>query len=301
MQASNPAAVIIAEIKGGLGNQFFQYAFARKLALRHSTQLKLDLDFFRANRDPARAYELGRLPIEASPQTFLDRQLVRLSKPKLFGNCAAAARLRQRLFFTCAVDTLRDDASDIITERRIYLSGYWQSWKHASEIRPLLLRELAFGEPPDAVNAAMLVRIDQSQSVGIHVRRGDYLTGQPLNVGVLGGDYYGPAIRLMQEKLSRPAFFVFSDDSKGARALLSEYGDCVYVTCNDGASPLYDMRLLSACKHFIIANSTFGWWGAWLSGAADKIVVVPQNWFKTRPMPRDLVPDDWISLPNQLL
>jgi hypothetical protein len=150
----------------------------------------------------------------------------------------------------------------------------------------------------------MMNRIEESCSVCIHVRRGDYWNEPHVNerFGVCPIEYYDEGIRLMKQRLSKPTFFVFSDDLDWARGNLKPDAPCIFVDCNKNISGVHDMRLMMACKHFIIANSTFSWWGAWLSTSPDKIVISPENWYKSNWLPmHDLMPQDWIRLPHDLL
>jgi hypothetical protein len=135
------------------------------------------------------------------------------------------------------------------------------------------------------------------------VRRGDYWNDPHVNsrFGVCPIEYYDAAIRLMKQRLSNPIFFVFSNDLAWARDHLQPDEPCVFVDCNNDRSAVDDLRLMTAGKHFIIANSSFSWWGAWLSTAPDKIVVAPERWYKMNLPVHDLRPDAWIQLPNDLL
>jgi hypothetical protein len=195
------------------------------------------------------------------------------------------------------------DADVLLVEGNVYLRGFWQSWKYFSEIRSVLVRELSMTSRPNLANTLMMNRMEASCSVCIHVRRGDYWNNPHINklFGVCPIEYYDEAIRLIKQRLSKAVFFIFSDDLEWARENLKPDRPCIFVDCNKDMSAVHDMRLMTACKHFIIANSSFSWWGAWLSTALDKIVVAPEKWRKINRPVDDLLPDDWIKLPNDLL
>jgi Glycosyl transferase family 11 len=294
--------MIIMKIRGGLGNQLFQYALGRTLAIRNKTTLKLDVDFYKEAR--VRRYELDQLAIKASRPNFLDKLILQESTRTLLRRFEPMARLHKRMMFTTMDDRQGGFAADVLLVKgNVYLRGFWQSWKYFSEIRSVLVRELSMTSPPNLANTLMMNRIEESCSVCIHMRRGDYWNDPHVNklFGVCPIEYYDEGIRLMKQRLSKPVFFVFSDDLDWARENLKPDTLCIFVDCNKDIPAVHDMRLMTTCKHFIIANSSFSWWGAWLSTTRDKIVVAPEKWYKiTRPVD-DLLPDDWIKLPNDLL
>ncbi len=146
----------------------------------------------------------------------------------------------------------------------------------------------------------MLRRIDGCEAVSVHVRGGDYRDPQSQNRfgDVCTPEYYRQAIRRVRERVSDPVFFVFSDDPDYAREMLGELGDAVYVTHNTGPESYRDMQLMSRCRHHIIANSSFSWWGAWLDPRADKTVYAPARWLNNNPTitSESILPDEWIKI-----
>ena len=294
--------MIIAEMRSGLGNQLFQYAFGLSLATRNETVLKLDLDFY--HHYQLRRFELGNLAISARKKDKLSRLALRLSRAPLPDHLAILEKgLRGAVLFATLVDRQGGfDAEAYARRGNLYLRGYWQSWKYFDDIRPILLKELSVPSAPNAANAAILRHIAHASSVCIHVRRGDFVDNKELQhiFGACRPDYYEAAIELVRARVSNPTFFVFSDDLQWVRRNLDVGESAVFVDCNKDASPVHDMRLMATCNHFIISNSTFGWWGAWLSTSPDKIVVAPETWYKSTWTARDLVPPGWITLPNGL-
>jgi hypothetical protein len=180
-----------------------------------------------------------------------------------------------------------------------YLDGYWQSEKYFGDVADVIRKDFTVKRAPSAANAAWLDRIGATVSVSIHVRRGDYVTNADANKfhGTCGIDYYQRAVQMLSSRLGgRPEFFVFSDDPAWVRANL-DLGSHPhhYVTNNDAQTNYEDLRLMSSCRHHIIANSTFSWWGAWLNASPDKVVVAPRRWFRADEMDdRDLVPSGWV-------
>lgn len=176
-----------------------------------------------------------------------------------------------------------------------YLCGYWESENFFRKIRPVLQRELTLRTPVTGDNAECLNRIDQSQSVSIHVRRGDNLrpTGQAI-WGLLSMNYYENSIRTITTCVAQPRFFVFSDDPQWAAANLKHLPNTEFIRWNDEDHAYLDLFLMRHCKHHIVANSTFSWWGAWLSDSPNKIVCAPTPWFNAKERnTRSLVPESW--------
>ena len=133
----------------------------------------------------------------------------------------------------------------------------------------------------------------------VHVRRGDYVTDPFIleNVGLCGLEYYQSALDLIRRQVSSPTFFVFSDDPDWTRQNLPVPEPRHFISHNCGVSDHEDLRLMSACKHFVIANSTFSWWGAWLSTHSQKIVIAPKRWFVSAKYPTtDVIPTAWTTL-----
>ena len=135
-------------------------------------------------------------------------------------------------------------------------------------------------------------------AVSLHVRRGDYVSDPKTKaiLGVCSLDYYRAAIAHIAERIESPAFFVFSDDIAWAKANLEIPFPCEYVDHNQGQQSYNDMHLMSLCKHHIIANSSFSWWGAWLNPRKDKIVIAPENWFANNEDAKDLIPPESVKL-----
>ena len=178
--------------------------------------------------------------------------------------------------------------------RTIYLLGYWQVHNIAEQISVQLRREFTFRNPPTGKNLELIRVIQNAEnSVSVHIRRGDYTLAAEGNVA-LPIDYYSEAIANLRTSLRNPTFFVFSDDINFAKQHLSKNIPSIFIDHNDAFSAHEDMRLMSSCRHHIIANSTFSWWGAWLNPSVDKIVLAPRNWLVANcPAKNDLIPRTW--------
>lgn len=270
--------MIITRLTGGLGNQMFQYAFGLRLAEKHGTELKLDITFYSDPRfnDPPRTFDLGIFNITATLAT--DEEIGELSRrvkndlaervlSRVLGVKKSHVREPHYHFSEEAFNSPDD----------VYLNGYWQSTKYFQDIYAKLRQEFSFKDPPCEKAKPILERIEGTESVCVHVRRGDFLTN-PLN-GIHGTEYYDKGSEIIQKAKTGAAFFVFSDDIPWCKQNLHFNGETTYV--DDDFEPFKfrdDLRLMSRCKNFVIANSSFSWWAAWLSESPDKVVVAPPSW-----------------------
>lgn len=290
--------MIITRLMGGLGNQLFQYAAARALAVKHGTAVKLDISAFTGNR--LRSYALGHFHIAATVLTEAERRRLRIApaRPGLAGALG-------RLFASHAnMPTIREgsfgfDARLLDAPAMCYLQGYWQSPKYFGEVSELIRRELTVREPPSAENQRLADRITASAAVSLHVRRGDYAANPATRNyhGTCGVDYYHAAEELLRSRVGDISLFVFSDDPNWAQANLRLRLPATFIGHNGPGRHYEDLRLMSLCRHHIIANSTFSWWGAWRCNHPDKIVIAPRNWFReAQHSTEDLIPETWIRL-----
>ncbi len=292
--------MIITRLMGGLGNQMFQYAAARALAEKRATQVRIDLSWFDSARlvDAPRHYELDRFSLK---QNFIDPSRYALVagqdsslKIRLYGFTKGRTKPRVLL---CKESGHGFGAQFFDQPNNVLLEGYWQSEKYFIGIRNLILTDFSFGTPATGKNEALLSDINSTNAVSIHVRRGDYANTKAAREihGLMGLDYYAEAIKQINKRVPDIKFFVFSDDPVWCKQNLKVPGSAVYVDHNkDGAE---DMRLMTACKHHIIANSTFSWWGAWLNPSEEKIVYAPKRWFANKDMDtRDILPESWEKL-----
>jgi len=292
--------MIIVEITGGLGNQMFQYAFGRAQAERLGVDLVLDTTSFIRYR-LHHGFQLSKVfNIQAREATshelkdllgwrilaFAGGGWIRSIALRLPGK----RLVREPHFHYCA------EVTDALPGS--YFTGYWQSERYFAHVGETIRREFTFKHPPSAENSRILDHIHGCNSVSIHVRRGDFVTNGRTNAyhGSCSGDYYSNAVRIIQQRVENAAFFVFSDEIGWAQANLSVPRPCTFVEHNIGQNSFEDMRLMSVCKHHIIANSSFSWWGAWLNSGPEKLVVAPKNWFLAKLKTEDLLPETWIKI-----
>lgn len=290
---------IVARVNGGLGNQFFQYAMARALALRHDAELHLDLRFF--NRDgehTARPFELALT--NARFRIADAAMLERFSPEPATGAIARAARrVRQSL---SSIQQVRErsfafDPSATRIKGDTYVDGHWQSEKYFADHEAAIRAELSF-KGPLSMRSSELERAIRNEdcAVSVHVRRGDYVSQAAANAyhGTCEPAYYQQAMETLAQYHRASRYYVFSDDPAWARANVQFDAPVEFVDHNNGADSWQDLQLMSRCRQHVIANSSFSWWGAWLNPARDKRVVAPRRWFRDPAIDtHDLIPASW--------
>jgi hypothetical protein len=186
------------------------------------------------------------------------------------------------------------------TSSKCFLSGYWQSPLYFKSVECLIRQEFTFPTKLSKENSIILKMIKNFNSISLHVRRTDYVNNVNHEIhGVCSIEYYMKAISIICANVNYPFFFIFSDDIKWVKQNLKINSKCVFVSGNTGSNSYIDMQLMSFCKHNIIANSSFSWWGAWLNSNFNKIVIAPQKWFNDENInsqTSDLIPDTWIRI-----
>jgi Glycosyl transferase family 11 len=304
---------VVARLFGGLGNQMFQYAAGRSLAVRTGSRLVLDATGFTLPT-VRRGYALDGYALAAETRFDGYRHSPRRSAVRF---PASQSRWLQRIAEVVrgAFSAIDSDAGEekfsLFAERSFdfdprfftcgpqsYLVGYWQSERYFADVAGAVRKELTYRPAPDASNARWLERIRASNSVCIHVRRGDYLLPAHFrHHGLCSPEYYRRAMGLLRERLGDPRFFIFSDDWPWCREHLADT-DVVIVDANTPDAGQAELRLMAACRHHIIANSSLSWWAAWLAAGSGQIVVGPTPWFSHRSNTPDLLPLGWVALPR---
>lgn len=285
--------MVICRLIGGLGNQLFQYAAARRIALKNDWPIKLDVGGFRAYK--RRPYALGHFRIV---EDFASPEEVERLKRSPWG------RMLQRILPAVPRTDVRerhfhfDDRVHDVTSS-VYLTGYWQSPRYFSDVAEIIRSEFTLKAPATGQNARALDLIVGTESVAVHVRRGDYVTNPKARRfhGSCTLDYYRRALAEISLRIHKPRFFVFSDDPGWTRAHLVVPDPVVFVEHNGPDRAHEDLRLMRTCRHHIIANSTFSWWGAWLGAHPDQLVIAPDSWFASgNKDTRDLYPSSWVRM-----
>jgi hypothetical protein len=287
--------MIIVKIMGGLGNQMFQYAFGRNLAIKNKTELYLDIYSHQISS------ELGILQLDKfnSHYKLLSKLFYRFIRHKY-----TRKLLRSPIYNIKFVEQRKNKKfdPDLLNLRgNIYLSGYWQTEKYFESIRDILFEEFTLIQEPNRANYELLKDIRENESICLHIRRGDYINNKAINSfhGICDLDYYYKGIEYILHRKENTKIFIFSDDIEWCKKNIRSQQSHNFVNINTPEKGYEDLRLMYNCKHFIIANSSFSWWGAWLSKNPDKIVIAPNSWFadkKAQKYADCIVPDSYIRI-----
>lgn len=288
---ANEKLSVVVGLSGGLGNQMFQYAAGRALALRLQVPLTLDVSWFENRLD--RHFALRPFRIKANPVNpwpLMSRFPAIFSRIfRRFLNRIMGVKVWREPYFHFS-----EKFNGISVP--VYLLGYWQSEKYFSAIRQELLSDFTLKEPLPLTCQEILAKMKESDAVCVHVRRGDYVTESSAakNHGTCSVEYYKNGMVELCSHLTSPHFFIFSDDISWAKSNLIYDYPITFVDVNSSRDAHLDLILMTKCKHFLIANSSLSWWAAWLSCNPEKIVIAPYKWFVTQDKnTQDLIPETW--------
>ena len=289
--------MIIVRIWEGLGNQLFQYAYARALQLRTGEMVCLDASRIYKekleDRGVERRYALNQFNTKLPLISNISNKYFFLSQSN-FMQKTIYWMAEHHMWFTGFYkeeDTLYKENLKSIYGN-LYLMGWFQNEKYFLEYRNILLKELT---PTKKIKISQLLKsiLKNEMTISVHVRRGDFKK----NNNVLPVSYYKKAKEFVETKVSNPCYIIFSDDTEWVKKNL-DFGLNVVYMCEEGLRDYEELLVMSCCKHNIIANSTFSWWGAWLNKNEDKIVVGPMQWFNQKQdvQKYNIMPDKWIRI-----
>lgn len=291
----------IVKFNGGLGNQMFQFAFACALEDIFPVEVVFDFSYFEdvkaQTNVTTRFFELDVFNLNCKPVSADD--LAKVKTPDFnskFKN--TFAKKFPELF---GINYIREKYNTIYDKKLltypdyIFYEGYFQNEKYFKHLREKLVNCFSLKVTLDEKNQAILEKINESNSVSIHIRRGDYVTSDCTNKihGVCSLEYYQKGIEYIAKYVQNPHFFIFSDDIEWVIKNLKIDYTFTIVDFNQGKG-WFDLNLMKNCKHNIIANSSFSWWGAWLNENYGKIVIAPKKW-NTKKQKYDIIPQEWIK------
>jgi hypothetical protein len=275
----------IISVAGGLGNQMFQFAFYLSIKYRSKSRLTF---LYIAPYKLHNGFELNYV-FGIRKRTVLNLLIGFIKK-----SCKSKSTIIRDLNFGtfCLHDI---DQNSVVN----YFSGYWQSEKYFINLKSLVKSKFQFNlRCLSNKSLNILSVINSSNSVSVHIRKGDYesdLNAKEILGGNCSVDYFMNSINYIENLFNDLEFFFFSDDIEWVKNTFNNKKNIYYVDWNRTKDSWQDMLLMSKCKHNIIANSSFSWWAAWLNDYPDKIVIAPKKWFNTYPA-SDITPPDWIRL-----
>lgn len=288
--------IITCRVAGGLGNQLFSYAAARAMSIRNGAHLKID-DFsgFTHDVEYKRSYSLSNFNIPCKKinvpySRYKLRMLKFVSQFIKYGN---------KYYFEQRFIAYDPEIVKMKVNRNLYITGNWQSENYFKDFESVIRSDLEFVIPAEIIDSAFVSKIKTFNSVAIHIRVFDNITSNKTNN--ISKDYYIDAINKMEQAVIEPHYFIFSNDVQAAIDMGIWKGKNVVFMSqqNYQAEDFIDMWLMTQCKHFIIANSTFSWWGAWLSKHSEKVIIAPKKeishgimWWGFD----GLLPESWIKI-----
>jgi len=274
---------------GGLGNQMFQYAFYKSLE-HYFKNVKADISGFK-NYPLHNGLELERIfHLSVNKSSSFENVI-------LGGGNSLFARARRKIstLNRCYFEKKNFDPHIFENKKRTYYWGYWQSEKYFNHIADQIRTDFTFKNQLNEKNLQVADAIARTSAVSVHVRRGDYVNHSVLG-GVCDTEYYRKAIDHINSKVPDATYFIFSDDIAWCKEHLG-IENCHYIDWNKEKESYIDMQLMSLCKHNIIANSSFSWWGAWLNSNPEKIVIAPSKWHNEEICDiNDIIPNKWTRI-----
>lgn len=291
--------MIIVRLCGGLGNQLFQYAAGRALAIRNQEQLVVDDRVFLSDTFRRFCLPAFNADFVLGSEYSAAREVLPPPRKRWLQFLCWQMTHGRRLKFVRERSLLFDPKIPAIGPN-VYLHGYWQSEQYFCDVASAIRNDLSFKLSPSAENSEWLSEIVTATSVSIHIRRGDYVADPKASRvhGTCSLDYYQRSAAEIASRLPvAPVFYIFSDDPKWVQENLRLPFATRFVTHNDDAHNFEDLRLMAACRHHIVANSSFSWWGAWLGCNPDRTVIAPRVWFNDASRSdQSLVPKNWLRL-----
>jgi hypothetical protein len=293
---------MIVKLKGRLGNQMFQYAFAKALSLKYDKPVFLDSSTFNTPVydlnsfvSPTKEYRLDIFEITLNLAG--SESVIKVYKNRLSNSIFNKIKRKVSNYvplFNFYLEEKRFEFQEDKLKLYVYYDGYWQSELFFNQFKKVILNDFTFKNRYLLEENYFFNKVQTSNSVAIHVRRGDYLKYPMFEL--LSESYYYSAIELLQSKVSNPVYFIFSDDINWVKENMFKNLKVNFVKTNSDAQDLF---LMSSCKHNVIANSTFSWWGAYLNKNPSKIVISPLLWFNSEETDKvtiDLIPSSWYRI-----
>lgn len=293
----------IVKFKGGIGNQLFQYTFAKYLEMECGEKVYLDLSAYGDEGEDINCRKPVILQMNMTLEVVTNKCLSNIC---IFHHMGNTASVRYKFFIMLEVLFNRKYILEKGKRQKkfheiknyTYFDGYWQSYKYAACLKDVIKKEFY---PVLGLSEVTQKKIQNSLNevlVLVGIRRGDYIKSKKnqKRYGILGEEYYRSAMKMLVNKVGNPVFYIFSNDIEWVKKNMNFAPYTIkYREEKEQVSDLEELFVMAGCRHAIISNSTFYWWGAWMIDNPDKMVIAPKNWFVNGTQ-RDIIPPDWIKL-----
>ena len=275
--------MIVVKIKGGLGNQMFQYAMAKAFSLELKRKFKLDISIFGWYK----LHQYGLHHFKVQPDFYKPESIWKRRLKKIFYKVIYYNEDDHDFSYNSKLIETKSDY--------LFLEGYFQSQNYFLKYEEEIRNDFQIVTPFKQQTKEMISYMQTVNAVSIHFRRGDYVGNVVHDTNKT--HYYKNAIQLIESQVKNPVFFLFSDDMPWVKENFKLNFETHYVAFNDATTNFEDLQLMASCQHNIIANSSFSWWGAWLNATPNKIVIAPKVWFNDPTVnTSDLIPKTWVTL-----
>jgi hypothetical protein len=275
--------MIVIKIKGGLGNQMFQYAVAKAYALEKNRPFLLDTSIFESYK----LHNYGLHHFAMQPTFFKPFTKWQLKLKKLVGKVVYFNEDNYAFNFNANLFGLPSNL--------LFLEGYFQTERYFLKYENEIRADFEIISPLKQQTKDTIAYMQTVNAVSIHFRRGDYIGNAVHETDKT--EYYQEAMKIIESKIENPVYFLFSDDMPWVKENFTTNFETHYIDFNDAATNFEDIKLMSSCKHNIMANSSFSWWGAWLNPNKNKTVIAPKLWFNNETVnTSDVIPENWIKL-----
>lgn len=290
-------------IAGGLGNQMFQYACSIALSKMTGQTVYFSTDLLEHYNDH-NGFELEKvfdITLAKASQKDVRNMLGVLRSPAISRRLLAKKSLKPFRSSNFLLDTDYEDMNSLCKDikQNTYLQGYWQNESFFYKEKQEVLNAFSIKKKPNSENLSLLNEIEKSESVAIHIRRGDYVNN-PKTLkfhGICSLDYYKDSMAYILDQKPNASFYIFSDDHNWVNEnIVKNKNNMRLVTHNKGENSCWDLFLMSKCKNIITANSTFSWWAAWLNQNPNGTIIAPLKWFNAQKEPNNFIPKNWIRL-----
>lgn len=276
------------KVMGGLGNQMFQFALYKEME-QMGKDVALDLTWYKTNSNPDMNFGLSVFDVKYNLSSIKRKYII--DNANLFHRIIRNLRFSYNIYFE-KQNGIYDER--VLTVNNRFIEGYWQSEKYFIQHKDIIKAAYQYKGKWSEKNTAYRSAIHDTNSVSIHVRLGDYVNQKSSYGGICTSNYYASSIQYLKENLENPHFYIFTNDVETCKKIFEDEKKVTFVEGNFGTTSFFDMLLMSECKHHIIANSSFSWWGAYLSSYKG-ITIAPSVWMNDTEM-HDVYCENWIRI-----